>query len=570
MNRKYIRNTAILFASMTITKIVGALFKIPLANVLGGTGMGYFSTAYGLYSPVFALTAAGIPSVMMRLTAQNIAAGRPGNALKTRRTAMIIFSAAGFLGSLIVAMFADFFADHIACSPESTPAVIAIAPAVMICCIASVIRGYHEGSSDVVPSAAAAVAEAVSRAVVGLAAAYGVIFWAKSRFEQGGDILGVVYPTYAEAFSAVLPTAAAGAVAAVSVSELCGLLTLLISDKKRKLPKVTDEPTDRKRVIALRLVRELIPVAASALVMNCVSFVDLLTVTRTLMGTVQQHTVFFTEYFPEAIAQCGGTDGLANFMYGSYTGIAMTLFMLIPSFAGMTEKTALPEIAAAWERKDTTAAAGHCCTMFRAAAVIGFPACAGAAVLGKPILSALYSQRTLEVSVCAGAFAILCAGGFFMIIASGMFGVFQAIGKAQIPLLLMTASVGIKAALNPLLMSVPQLNIAGAALASTAGYIFVAVTGSLLLKKYLSPNISVFHCVRRPLISALACAASAGAVYHALPKGLNELFCVAVSVISGAFIYGISLIINKDFRRNRQLMKTRAFFSQKHLKNPQK
>ena len=43
MNKKYMKNTAILFASMTITKIVGAVFKIPLANILGGTGMGYFS-----------------------------------------------------------------------------------------------------------------------------------------------------------------------------------------------------------------------------------------------------------------------------------------------------------------------------------------------------------------------------------------------------------------------------------------------------------------------------------------------------------------------------------------------
>ena len=129
MNRKYIRNTAILFASMTITKIVGAIFKIPLANVLGGTGMGYFSTAYGLYSPVFALTAAGIPTVMMRITAQNIAVGRPGNAVRTRRTALLLFSAVGFLGSLAVALFAAFFSEHIACSPESTPAVIAIAPA---------------------------------------------------------------------------------------------------------------------------------------------------------------------------------------------------------------------------------------------------------------------------------------------------------------------------------------------------------------------------------------------------------------------------------------------------------
>ncbi len=61
---RYIKNTAILFAAMAITKIVGALFKIPLANLLGGTGMGYFSTAYGLYSPIFALTAADRKSVV--------------------------------------------------------------------------------------------------------------------------------------------------------------------------------------------------------------------------------------------------------------------------------------------------------------------------------------------------------------------------------------------------------------------------------------------------------------------------------------------------------------------------
>ena len=569
MNRKYIRNTAILFASMTITKIVGAIFKIPLANVLGGTGMGYFSTAYGLYSPVFALTAAGIPTVMMRITAQNIAAGRTGNAVRTRRTALLLFSAVGFLGSLAVALFAAFFSEHIACSPESTPAVIAIAPAVMLCCIASVIRGYHEGLSDVIPSAAAAVAEAVSRAAVGLAAAYGVVFWAKGRFESGADILGQRYSEYSDVYNAVLPLAAAGAIAAVSLSELCGLISLLISDRKRKLPCSPGESTDSTRTIACRLIREIIPVAASALVMNCVSFVDLLTVTRTLRKT----TLAFPGILgsdPALLSQCGGLDGLANFMYGSYTGIAMTVFMLIPSFAGMTEKTALPEIAAAWERKDVDSAAGHCCTLFRAAAAIGFPACAGAAALAQPILMTLYSRRAAEVSVCTGAFTILCLGGFFMITASAMFGVFQAIGKAHIPLLLMTASVGIKAVLNPILMSVPQLNIAGAALATAAGYIFMAITGSLLLRKHLSPCISVFLCVRKPLVGSLLCAGCAFLVCSLLPDSLGNLLRTVVSVVSGAFVYGISLIINSDFRGKRQLIKSRAFFSQKHLKNPQK
>lgn len=568
-SNKYLKNTAILFASMTITKIVGALFKIPLANVLGGTGMGYFSTAYGLYSPVFAVTAAGIPTVMMRLTAQNIAASRPENAVKTRRTAMLLFSLVGLAGTLIVALFSSFFAEHVACSPESTLAVIAISPAVMLCCIASVIRGYHEGMSDVMPSAAASVAEAVSRAIFGLAFAYGVIFWVKYRFENGLDVFGKDYASYEEAYSAALPYAAAGAILAVSISELCGLISLLISDRRSRTSAVHDSvPPERMRKIAVRLLKEIVPVAASALVMNCVSFVDLLTVTRTLKSSALANSDYFLREFGGILSSCGGLDGLANFMYGSYTGIAMTMFMLIPSFAGMTEKTAIPEIAAAWERKDIHAAAVGCCTLFRAAATIGFPACVGAAVLGQPLLSMLYSSRAAEVSVCARSFVILCIGGMFMIIASALFGVFQAVGKAYIPLLLMCGSVAVKAGLNPLLMSIPQLNISGAAISTALGYMLMAVAGVALLKKHLSPEIRIFHRVKTPLVGSLACGATALCVHRVLLKGSGSPFCVIISVICGAIVYGLLLIIGFDFRKKRQLIDYAKKNSQKHLKNP--
>ncbi|MGN1339653.1 MAG: polysaccharide biosynthesis C-terminal domain-containing protein [Oscillospiraceae bacterium] len=554
-SNKYLKNTAILFASMTITKVVGAVFKIPLANVLGGTGMGYFSTAYGLYSPVFALTAAGIPTVMMRLTAQNYAANRPENALKTRRAAMLLFSAVGLIGTLVVALFSAFFAEHIACSPESTMAVIAISPAVMLCCIASVIRGYHEGMSDVMPSATAAVAEAVSRAVFGLGFAYGVIFWVKYRFESGLDVFGCNYASYGDAYSAELPYAAAGAVLAVSISELCGLLSLLISDRKTRRKAPHDNiPPERLRNIAIRLIKEIIPVAASALVMNCVSFVDLLTVTRTLKSAALENSDYFLRQFGDILPGCGGLDGLANFMYGSYTGIAMTMFMLIPSFAGMTEKTAIPEIAAAWERKDIHAAADGCCTLFRAAATIGFPACIGAAVLGEPLLSMLYRSRAAEVSVCSDAFVILCIGGMFMIIASALFGVFQAIGKAYIPLLLMCVSVAVKAVLNPLLMSVPRLNISGAAVSTALGYMLMAVAGVALLKKHLSPEIRIFRCVKAPLIGAVSCGAAAFVVHHLLPGKSEMTLNVILSVICGGFVYILSLIFSSDFRKKRRLI----------------
>ena len=555
MNKKYLKNTAILFVSMTITKVVGAVFKIPLANILGGTGMGYFSTAYGLYSPVFALTAAGVPAVMMRLTARNIAAGRPENALKTRRTALLLFSFLGLAGTLVVAAFSGFFAEHVACSPESAPAVAAIAPAVMICCVASVFRGYYEGLSDVVPSAAAAVAEAVSRAAAGLALSFGVVFYAKYRFENGLDVFGRFYADYSAAYNAALPYAAAGAVVAVSFSELCGLVSLLISDRKRSGTVPRDSiPTDRKRVIGARLIRELLPVAASALVMNCISFVDLLTVTRTLKASTQLYPGWFQREFAGVLSSSGGIDGLANFMYGSYTGIAMTMFMLIPSFAGMTEKTSVPEIAAAWERRSLDQTSAGCCTLFRASATIGFPACVGAAVLAEPILSMLYSSRQAEVSVCTGAFMVLCAGGLFMIIASAMFGVFQAIGKAHVPLILMSCSVLLKAVLNPVLLSVPSLNISGAALSTAAGYILMSAVGAVILRRELKGQISVFACVRRPLLCSLLCGGAAYITYRAVRNSLDSPINVILAVFAGGLVYGISLIPTVVFRKKRQLI----------------
>lgn len=48
----FIKGSAILLAMVLITKILGLLYKIPLTNLLGGTGMGYFASAFSVFTPV--------------------------------------------------------------------------------------------------------------------------------------------------------------------------------------------------------------------------------------------------------------------------------------------------------------------------------------------------------------------------------------------------------------------------------------------------------------------------------------------------------------------------------------
>lgn len=551
VEKRYIKNTAILFVSMAITKIVGALFKIPLANLLGGTGMGYFSTAYGLYSPIFALTAAGIPTVIMRTTARCAAVDNRTHALAVRKYALIMFSAIGALGSAAVVVFAKPFAEHIACSPQSSAAIVCIAPAVAFCCAASVLRGYREGLSDVVPSAAASIAEAVSRAVFGLGLSYAVIFYAKNEFLNGRTVFGADCATADEAYSAALPYAAAGAILAVSISELFGLITLTVNEKRAK----NREPLPPRctyccRRICFELIRDIVPIAASALAVNCVSFVDLLTVTRTISMSALQNPDYFNEAFGGIFESCGGIDGLPNFMYGSYTGIAMSLFMMIPSFAGMAEKPAAPEIAAAWERKDSDALTGKIALQLRAGALIACPACFGAAALAEPIMALLYRSRAAEVSVCQGSFIILCLGGIFMVLSSSMFGIFQSIGKAHIPLVLMTGSVLLKLFLNPVLISIPQLNIAGAATSSVSGYIFMTIGGAFMMRKHLPGSISVFRSVFPTLLCGMGCGALAFFARKLLENRLNNLLTVIFSTVTGALFYILLLFLTGVFRTN--------------------
>ncbi len=87
---------------MVISKVVGAVFKIPLTNILGGIGMGYYSTAYSLYTPVFAMTAAAIPTVIIKTVADNIALHKFANAQKVLRTAVFTFGLIGIVGTVSI------------------------------------------------------------------------------------------------------------------------------------------------------------------------------------------------------------------------------------------------------------------------------------------------------------------------------------------------------------------------------------------------------------------------------------------------------------------------------------
>ena len=90
--QSFLRGSAVLLIMVFITKSLGLIYKIPLTAMLGGSGMSCYSGAFAVFTPVFALAAAGVPTAVSRVTAEQLALGRYRNVLRYRYAAMLMFS----------------------------------------------------------------------------------------------------------------------------------------------------------------------------------------------------------------------------------------------------------------------------------------------------------------------------------------------------------------------------------------------------------------------------------------------------------------------------------------------
>ena len=521
-----------MFVAMFITKIIGAILRIPLTNMLGGVGMGYFSTAYSFFNPVYTVLAAGLPTIVTKLTAQSVSCQRYKEARKIKSAALIISLGAGLLGTVFMFVFAVPFADFAASSPESLWSVLAIAPSVIFCCLAAAYRGYYEGLSNMMPTAVSQVVESIIKAVMGLGLSYFVLnLGAQGLISQ----------------EKTLPYAAAAAVLGVTFGEFCGTLFLIIRSRTLK-DSITEselmssvEPP-RKRELVRRIIIESLPISLGAVIINIGSFIDLLTISSGIQKSLYENQAYFIEQYPLAISEAG-SNLFGNFVYGSYTGIVLSIFMIITSMTALVGKSSLPSIAAACECGRNGEVERHVSILLSSIFIIGMPLCFSLSVLSEPVLTLLYPVRIAEVSVSTLPLSVLCIGGVPIALCGALFSVFQAVGRSDLPIKLMMAGSALKLILNLILLNIPQLSVCGAAISTVTSHVLVMILGIILMRNSLGIKCRIFSLCIRPAFASFACAASALFAYYYLFDYLHSVIRMSLTVLAGGVVYIILLCL---------------------------
>lgn len=521
-----------------VGKVAGLVFKIFLANILGGTGMGYFSSAYAVFTPLYALCAASLTPAVAQLVSENDARGELSRVKGVKSASLKVFVVPSILCSTVPMLFAGFITRRFIGNEGAKLAVIAILPCVFLGTVTAIYRGYYEGLRNMTPTALSQILESMVRVASGIGLAYFAQYTAYRQFVNGGDVFGVHCVSMNEMSDVSLPYVAAAAVLGVTVSEVSSFMFMLLRHRLGSdgIPK--DVRPNRAEVSeeSRRLMRLIVPISAAGLVSSLAGTVDLYTIILCIKTSLAKFPELYTEKYADVIASGVSLKELPNYLYGSFTGLAMTVFGLAPSLCSVLGRSALPNISEAWARCDYPRVGREIRRVLTVTLYISVPAGFGLAVMSRDILGLLFSSRAEEVAISAQPLAVMALGTAFVTAGGAAYAMLQAVGRADLPIKINLLGAFVKLALNSILVPLPNMGLLGAATASLASGAVMCLWAVAELYRITGTKPKIGFSVICPIVGGAA--ASAGALWaktafsEYLSGALNIAFSVTFAVMS--------------------------------------
>jgi len=536
--QSFLHGSLILLIATFLAKIIGAVYRIPLTNLLGSRGMGFYSTAYDLYVPMYSIAMAGLPIAISRIVAEQSAKERYKDVYKTLKAAQTIFLITGgtgfalmillaFLltGNTTITLFGHSFALHVF-NKGALPGILAIAPSLLFCCIMSAYRGYFEGLSNMKPTGISEVLEALGKLVFGYTLA-SVILASTNNYSY----------------------AAAGALVGISIGEAMSTFYLFLrfrltrwKDIPHSLLDASPEPLALKKQMS-GIIIVAVPIVLGSLVNNVTSLIDVVMVQKQLGNAISKAPQYFLNTYKDLIsheisedATFNAISDLPNSLYGCHRGFAFSIYNLIPVLTSTLGVSAIPVLATAWFKKDGVEVKQNIETMIRTVAVIAMPCGAGIFALSFGILSLLYTNAS-AIAIAAPNLRILGVCAIFAGINAPIINMLQAIGKERVPLKNIAIGAVLKIAVNYILVGVPSINIVGVPIGTTVCYAYICISNFIALIKYSGVKLNLYSIIIKPLMAGAVCGLSAWVCYTVTNHILGISLSTALSIVFAGIIY---------------------------------
>ena len=510
---------AILAVGIAIVKLIGALYKIPLGNILDDEGFGHFNNAYVIYNLLLMVSTAGLPVALSKSISEASTLGRRNQVHRIFNVALVTFFVLGTISFAVMFALAQPLAD-LQGDGAAVQAVRAIAPACFFVCVLSTFRGYAQGHGNMVPTAVSQIIEALGKLVIGLA-----LSWVLVR---------------AGASSA---DAAAGAIFGVTCGAGICLIYLIVEHvhRRRSEPgRPTDVP-EPPGTILKRLLVIAVPITLCASVTPITSWLDTAQVQNILRDVMNAQPAQW--YEAQKLLDPDVVDPVVA-AYGAYQK-AITIYNLPSSFMVAITASVIPAISACRARRDYQGAGRIAESSMRMGMLLALPAGVGLAVLSSPIMYLLYADS--DHAIADPSMMILGIASIFVCVMLVCNSVLQASGFVNLPIFIMIAGCAAKLIVNNFM--VRQMGAVGAAVGTLVCYVIVAVLELLLIKRVIPAPPRYTQVFAKPMVAAGVMGMAVWAAYGLVSRLFGNTLSTLIAIAAGVAVYAVLVVVLKAISR---------------------
>lgn len=426
----FIKGAAWIAAGGFVAKVIGALYRIPLTNLIGGKGLGLYQLVYPVYCLLLTVSATGIPSSIAKLTAERIARGENDRAVL--KTAMKLFVLIGLTGSLVMALVAPWLAKMQG-SEGVLSGYYALAPSVLLVSAISVFRGWFQGRNHMFPTALSEVTEQLVKVGVGLPLAY---------FFRNDVEKAVVY-----------------LLLAVSVSELVTLVMMAVLYRREKRGEMGNEGG---RVEMKSVLRLSIPVTLGSILLPLSGLLDSVLAPRLL-----------STYASDAVT-----------LFGLFSGGAVTVVNLPVSVCYGIAAASVPRVAMVTEGRRRRVLSSLGLTL-----LVGGGSALGLYLFAEPAAKIIFrSLEGEELETLIGLIKAFSVSAMTLSAVQTLSACLTAQGKPQYAAISMALAMLVKTALYVFWLRDPTISVFGLAYATNIAYAVAFFLNLLYNLRVATPN----------------------------------------------------------------------------------
>lgn len=507
-SNNFVMQAGILAAAGIICRIIGILYRSPLAAVIGDEGNGYYSSAYEIYTIILLVSSYSIPSAISKVIAQRLALKEYRNAQKIFRCAIGYVVVVGGLASLFT-----FFGAGLLVGGNSIPVLRIFAPTIFFSGLLGVLRGYFQAHGTMVPTSFSQIVEQILNAVVSILAAFLLI-------KAVSDSDTTTQAVYGASGSAI----GTGSGVIIALLFMLGVFLLNKEYINRKVKRDNSSQVLSTGEVYKIIITMVTPVILSTFIYNFNTSLNLTIYTR-----IMEHVKGFTE--AEAYTQ-----------YGLFSGKAKQISNIPIAIASAMSSAMIPGISGSFAQGDIAGTNRRIGTAIKTTMFLSIPSAVGLTVLAKPVTLLLYPQKS-SVDTVSYLLAAMSISIIFYALSTISNAVLQGIGKVNLPVVNAAVALVIQTVVLVPLLLTTDLGLYTLVIATVLYSFLMCILNGISVKKELKYKQEIIKTFLLPGWAAILMGAAAFGVYHGLYLLIHmNVVCLAAAILVAVPIYFVLTI----------------------------